>query len=292
MGQGPGQGLWGCAAWTAQHSPAPCSLLPPRALRRWAGSHPFIPQNIPAFPLHPCLCPPSPAAPFPHTLSPQPVSAAAPSPLARLGLSPGPLVPLAAAAPPPVAVPGPPAGSAPRPPAAPAPPAAACGEGALSTAGGQGWGPGGQHPPLLLLLLPALPFLPLPLLPGLASLLCQQPGSLLPVRGASRGSGWGAGGHRAGGRRDWGCWGRQAASGLLWLLPAPRLPWPHCTHLLSALQAPWGTQEGPGVPDPAPLPSSPAPSPGLPAPPAPPGPWPAPWGRNGHFEAGVACGES
>lgn len=203
------QGLWRCAAWTAQHSPAPCSLLPLWALRRWAGSHPFIhipsvseSQNIPAFLLHPCFCPP--AAPFPHTLSSQPVSAAAPPPLAQPGLSPGPLVPPAAAAPPPAAVPGPPAGSAPRPPAVPAPPAPACREGTLSTAGGQGRGPGAQHPPLLLLLLPALPLFPLPLLPGLAPLLCQQPGSLLPVRGASRGSGWGAGWHRAGGHRDWG----------------------------------------------------------------------------------------
>lgn len=40
------------------------------------------------------------------------------------------------------------------------------------------------HSPLLLLLLPALPFLALPLLAGLASLLCQQSGGLLPVRSA------------------------------------------------------------------------------------------------------------
>lgn len=69
--------------------------------------------------------------------------------------------------------------------------------------GGWGRGLGVQHPPLPLLLLPALPLLTLPLLAGLAPFLRQQPGSLLPVRGAGWGSAWGGG--RCGAR---GCRGR------------------------------------------------------------------------------------
>lgn len=225
----PPPGTLGLAA------PHPCILL------RWEPQ-----ESVPAFPLHPCLHP-HPTSSSRHHLHPRPVFAAAPSPPARPVLSPGLHVPPAADVPPPAAGPGPPCGSAPPLPPAPAPPAAACGEGTLSKVGARprGWGrEGGQHPPLPLLLLPAFPLLALPLLTGLATLLCQQPGSLLPVRGASWGSAWGGGWHGAGGCRGWWGCGVHAVSVVLPLLPAllpASHPAPTCCWLYGHLR---GLREG------------------------------------------------